>query len=292
MNRQDQLTTRRRTTSSLGIIAIGSAALMLMSSGTASAAVPGLELHRSTSANNSTSKSTTAACPSGKTLTGVGGDITGGAGAVVIDDLASNAARTQNLTTGYEVEPSASQWYLHSYAICADPLAGGVRIVASTPSNGTDLKSVTARCPAGTQLTGASGQINGAVGNVVMDDLRPNGAVPNGVTVTGAEIDPEASWSATAIALCANPLPGLVRVTATSASNSSNKSATATCPRGKKLVGLGGELNGATGEVVIDDYRPSEFLTGATVTGNEAVDLDGAFGGNWTVTAYAICATA
>jgi hypothetical protein len=125
-----------------------------------------------------------------------------------------------------------------------------------------------------------------------MDDLRPNGSPPNGVTVTGAEIDPEASWSATAIALCANPLPGLERVTSTSASNSSNKSATATCPAGKVLVGLGGELIGASGEVVIDDYTPNEFLTSATVTGNEAVDLDGAYAGNWSVTAYAICATA
>ena len=86
-------------------------------------------------------------------------------------------------------------------------------------------------------------------------------------------------------------MPGLERVASTSVSNSSNKSATATCPAGKSLVGLGGELSGASGEVVIDDYTPNELLTSATVTGNEAIDLDGAYAGNWTVTAYAICAT-
>lgn len=199
--------------------------------------------------------------------------------------------RARRTSPRYEIQPFAANWYLHSYAICANPLAGATRVVASTVTDGTDLKSVTARCPVGTQLTGASGQITGATGNVVMDDLRPNGNPPNGVTVTGAEIDPEASWSATAIALCANPLPGLERVSATSASNSSNKSVTATCSAGKKLVGLGGEISGGSGEVVIDDYTPSEFLTSATVTGNEAVDLDGAYPSNWTVTAYAICAT-
>jgi hypothetical protein len=260
--------------------------------GTALAAVPNLEQHRSTSLNNSLSKSTTAACPAGRTLTGVGGDISGAGGRAVIDDLAANATRTANLTTGFEVEPFAGNWFLRSYAMCASPLAGATRVTASTATNGTDGKSITSTCPAGTQLTGASGQINGGFGNVVMDDLRPNGNPPTSVTVTGFEVDPDSSWSATAIAICANPLPGLQRVVVTSASNSVNKSATAICPAGKKLVGLGGQLDAALGEVVIDDYTPSELLTSATVTGNEAVDIDGAFAGNWSVTAYAICATA
>lgn len=290
MNTSAERRTRRQL-SGLTLVTVGVCAVVLTTATTAWSAVPNLELHRSTSANNSSSKGTSAACPAGRTLTGVGGDITGAGGAVVIDDLMANVARTENLTTGYEVEPTGASWYLHSYAICASPLAGATRVEVSTVSNGTDIKSATARCPVGTQLTGASGLLTGAVGNVVMDDLRPNGNPPNGVTVTGDEIDPELSWSATAIALCANPLPGLERVTATSPSNSSNKSVTATCPAGKKLVGLGGEISGGLGEVVIDDYTPSELLTRATVTGSEAIDLDGAYAGNWTVTAYAICAT-
>jgi hypothetical protein len=273
------------------LVLVAGVVAVTISAGTAWGAVPNLELHRSTSANNSLTKSTNAACPSGRTMTGVGGDVTNAGGAVVIDDLSANSSRTQNLTTGYEVEPLAANWYLHSYAICASSLAGATRITAATATDGNDAKAVTATCPAGTLLTGASGLITGGVGNVVMDDLRPNGNPASSVTVTGYEIDPDTSWSATAIALCAAPLPGLERVVSTSVNNSSNKSATATCPAGKKVIGLGGEIGGATGEVVIDDYTPNDILTSVTVTGNEAVDIDGPYAGNWTVTAYAICAT-
>jgi hypothetical protein len=255
------------------------------------AAVPNIELHRSTSANTSLSKSTVVACPSGRTLTGVGGDITGATGAVLIDDLEPNTTRTQNTVTGNEIGSPSGNWFLHSYAICASPLAGATRVTASTATNDVDGKSVTASCPAGTRLTGAAGRINGGFGNVVMDDLRPVGNPATSVTVTGFEVNPDTSWSATAFALCANPLVGQVTVTAISASNSSNKSITVSCPAGRKVTGLGGEIAGASGEVVINAYRPNELLSAVTVTAVEALDLDGAFTGTWTVRAYAVCAT-
>ncbi len=259
--------------------------------GVSAAAVPNIELHRSTSANTSAAKSTVEACPAGRTLTGVGGDINGASGAVLIDDLTPNSTRTQNTVTGYEAAPFAGNWYLHSYAICASPLAGATRVTATTATNGTDGKSITAFCPAGTRLTGAAGNITGGAGNVVMDDLRPNGSPATSVTVTGFEVNSDASWSARAYALCANPLVGQVRVTAVSATNSVNKSVTVTCPAGRKVTGLGGEISGGVGEVVIDDYTPNEFLTSVSVTGTEARDLDGVYLGNWSVRAYALCAT-
>ena len=42
-------------------------------------------------------------------------------------------------------------------------------------------------------------------------------------------------------------ITGLERASATSPSNSSNKSVTATCPAGKRVVGAGGQLDGALG---------------------------------------------
>lgn len=255
------------------------------------AAVPNLELHRSTSTTTSAGKSTVEACPSGRTLTGVGGDINRANGGVLIDDLSPNAARTQNTVTGAEVSAFSGSWYLHSYGICASGLAGATRVTASSATNGTDGKMVTASCPAGTRLTGAAGDVSGGGGNVVMDDLRPNGNPATSVTVTGYEVNPDASWSVRAIALCANPLVGQTRQTAVSVSNSVNKSVTVSCPAGRKVTGLGGEIDGARGEVVIDDYTPNESLTSVTVTAFEALDLDGAFTGNWSVRAYALCAT-
>ncbi|MGC5306656.1 hypothetical protein [Micromonospora zamorensis] len=87
-------------------------------------------------------------------------------------------------------------------------------------------------------------------------------------------------------------VPGLVRIAATSVSNSSDyHSVTATCPAGKVLTGTGYELNGVTGEGVVDDLRPN----GGVATAPTAVTVGAyeteAFAGNWSVTAYAICAT-
>jgi hypothetical protein len=93
-----------------------------------------------------------------------------------------------------------------------------------------------------------------------------------------------------AYAICANPLPGLQRVVATGVSNSlTGSGATAFCPAGKKLVGTGGELTAALGQVTMDDIVPNAALTSLTITGFE--DGSGT-AANWTTDAYAICATA
>ena len=68
----------------------------------------------------------------------------------------------------------------------------------------------------------------------------------------------------TAYAICANPLPGLVRVATASVSDSSDfHSVTATCPVGKVLTGTGYQLNGVTGEGVVDDFRPNGGVASA-----------------------------
>jgi hypothetical protein len=101
------------------------------------------------------------------------------------------------------------------------------------------------------------------------------------------------NWSVTGYATCANPLPGLVRISATSASNSTDfRSITATCPAGKQLTGTGYEINGATGEAVVDDLRPN----GGPAIAPTAVTIgsyeEDAYASNWSAIAYAICATA
>jgi hypothetical protein len=82
---------------------------------------------------------------------------------------------------------------------------------------------------------------------------------------------------------------GLTRTTATSATNSVNKSHTVMCAAGKKVLGGAGRIDGAPlGEV---------GLTTATVVGNgagfkvsAAEDANGTTA-NWSVTAIAFCAT-
>ena len=83
-------------------------------------------------------------------------------------------------------------------------------------------------------------------------------------------------------------VPGLNLVTENSGPPNSAPvhEATVECPEDQALLGLGGKTNGGGGQVVLDALAAR---TGdeATVRGHE--DQTG-FGGDWSVTAYAICA--
>ena len=128
-----------------------------------------------------------------------------------------------------------------------------------------------------------------AAGEMLFDDIVPNAAL-TAVTVTVTE-DGDGTddlWSVDAYAVCANPPPGLQRVSASSSSDTEEFNlATATCPAGKNLLGTGVELGGGNGRVTIDDLRPNAALTANTVAGIETE-----FGNptDWNVTAHAICA--
>jgi len=125
-------------------------------------------------------------------------------------------------------------------------------------------------------------------GDVILDDFRVNSALS---TVTALAIEGEAGysdpWIMGAFGICADPPAGLERVSATSPFDSSNKSVTAPCPAGKRVLGTGAEINAGSGEVVLDDVRPNPGLTAVTVQALE--DGTGKAGG-WSVTATAICA--
>lgn len=75
----------------------------------------------------------------------------------------------------------------------------------------------------------------------------------------------------------------------TSPLTSQSKSVTVPCPAGTRVTGAGGRIDGAAGQVVLDDVRPSADLTSVTV--NALEDETGTTAG-WTVTAIAMCTTA
>jgi hypothetical protein len=152
----------------------------------------------------------------------------------------------------------------------------------------SDDKSITASCPAGRQVLGAGGSVLEGFGQVIFDDLTP-AANLGSVTVKGVEDETGAPslWKAQAVAICATPPAGLVRVAATSPLNSSNKSVTATCPAGKRVLGTGADINAGNGQVGIDDMRPDPGLTAVTV---QALEDETGQAGPWNVTAHAICA--
>jgi hypothetical protein len=81
-------------------------------------------------------------------------------------------------------------------------------------------------------------------------------------------------------------VPGLERVVGQSEFNSVNvKAQGAPCTPGKRLLGMGGDINNGLGQVEMDRLRPGLF--GSTVIAVE--DQDGTTN-NWFVRTYSICA--
>jgi hypothetical protein len=110
------------------------------------------------------------------------------------------------------------------------------------------------------------------------------------VTVLGHEHTPTPdSWQDRASAVCADPLPGLVRVFTSSAASSANsETATASCPVGTVLTGTGAETLSSGGQGAAESIEPNRFINGVTVRATEISPTSL----NWTATAFAICATA
>jgi len=84
---------------------------------------------------------------------------------------------------------------------------------------------------------------------------------------------------------------GPLRIASTSAANSINKTQTATCPAGRKVLGGAGRIDGAAaaGEVGLVTAMPTANGSGYTVSAAE--DANGT-AGTWSLTAIAFCAPA
>jgi hypothetical protein len=81
-------------------------------------------------------------------------------------------------------------------------------------------------------------------------------------------------------------LAGLEIVTLESVNSSANtKQLNVSCPGSKKVVGGGANLNGAEGDVAVDESNPGD----ATSWHAKGVEVNGTLN-SWKLTAYAICA--
>ncbi len=262
-------------------------------SGSAQAAVPGLVRISNSVTGTADFQSVTATCGAGDVLVGAGYQVTGATGEVIVDDFVPTLGPPGSVFVGaYEADPDyLPNWTLTAFAICADPLPGLVLVSDTSISNSID-KSVAVSCPAGTVSLSAAYQVNGATGEVAINFLRPTVA---GATVSGFEEDLFGlNWTLTAFAICANPPPGLLHITAGNpiADSLDFDSAPAACPPGRVLLGLGFQFSGASGEVVVDDFLPDGGPAAApdqaTIGGYEADGL----ATDWTMTAVGVCATA
>ncbi|MFK4088497.1 hypothetical protein ACI2LF_30570 [Kribbella sp. NPDC020789] len=255
----------------------------------AHAAVPDLTLVSKTSGPSSdASQSATAECPGGSSILGAGGEVVGGRGQATLSTYTQIEREWGSAQAGEDADGTANSWSLTSYAICtSDPIRQSVSQFSAYDSAAE--KAVTVRCPAGTVTTSAGASTSDG-GRLVLDDAVPSADLTSvTVDVFESQAGRTDSWSANASARCGAALPGLQRVAATSPTDSAtNKSVTATCPTGKKVVGTGHEIANGKGQVLLDDVVPSPDLTSVRAEAFE--DQDGT-PNNWSITAYAVCAT-
>lgn len=180
----------------------------------------------------------------------------------------------------------------------ATPAAAAVGTVTvdsdSQPNVGGDgVETVTAECPANAALIGAGWSVNArviadeVVPDVVAGTVRVEGRIPDGGPAF-------ANWSVTAKAICATGVTNVVRAQGPSGYDSSSpKNAVATCPFGKKVVGIGYQIGTfAPGQVHVTSVVPTADTVTVTAYEDDNGAVDAA-GNNvdWDVTAYAVCAT-
>jgi hypothetical protein len=145
----------------------------------------------------------TVTCPPGKRVVGAGGTVTP---QVVLDDVRPNASLTTVTATGYEDEAGDPlDWLIHADAVCANPPPGLELVSAASPVDSSN-KRINASCPVGKNLLGTGAEIDGGLGQVVLDHVTPDAGLRT-ATVTGLEDETghTPAWSLRSYAICASP---------------------------------------------------------------------------------------
>ncbi|AVT29715.1 hypothetical protein C6361_09680 [Plantactinospora sp. BC1] len=253
-------------------------------------AVPGLVLKVTGGPSNSGWKTTNAQCPPGTTVLGGGGRIVNGDGQVTMDTMLPLVGGEAYSVTGREDgDGYGNSWSITTSALCAPAPAGLETRTQFSDHDSNVGKTMEVECPPGKKVLGLGAEMSGGLGRVVIDDLRPSADL-TGMTVTGMEDggpDHLGKWTMVGKAICATPPAGLVRVTGFGILDSQTpKTATARCPEGKRVHGVGGEIDNGQGEVRMTAMWANSSTT-VTVTGAEE---EGGYGNSWAVKAYAICA--
>jgi hypothetical protein len=154
------------------------------------------------------------------------------------------------------------------------------------PASSETTRSAAAACPAGKRVVGTFAFTSGAPRDVVITALIPTGAGAIGLAREDQD-GTAANWSLTVQIVCAAPIAGLTTVSTLSATNSSNKQVTVSCPAGTKLYASGWNLTDSGGQVLLNQVSQAADLTSVSITGME--DQDG-YAADWRLTTYGICA--
>jgi hypothetical protein len=256
----------------------------------AAADIPNRDVVDASTAPSVANKAVTASCDPGQQIIGTGAWVAGGGGDVRITEMRpgvnSQGIYYLYVAAAVDEDGTSNTWSLHASAICAAPLPGLEIVPAtSTPASDPANPSISARCTGARKLLGAGYKINDGFGQVGIDDFR---VFSGSVAAVAREDDTgfATSWSVTAYAICADPLPGLQIVERIGAFQSDYvNTVNARCPDGQKITGGGGMIEGGLGQVILEDLTNESDRY--TVT---AFEDDNGWSSTWRVYAYAICA--
>jgi hypothetical protein len=116
--------------------------------------------------------------------------------------------------------------------------------------------------------------------------MRQSGALTSLFALTVTVVAGAAGALAGPAAPAAASVPGIENLVHSTLATSSDKTATITCPDGKKVIDAGGYIQGGGGKVIMDDVFPDPNLNFVNVTGLET----DSYGGSWSAVASVTCA--
>ncbi|MDP4505912.1 hypothetical protein [Nonomuraea turcica] len=283
------LTVRKRAIL-VTLLVMPAAAGMTVLANPSSADVPDLEFVEQSTGYDSDDKGIDVTCPDGKRVLGVGADLDGARGKVVIDQVVPTTYSVNAYAYEYGSRyntGTGDDWRLRVWAFCGNP--HGATVISSRESNfdPDDSKVVTAPCPAGYDVLGSGAQLDGARGEVVIDEMIPSAT---SVAVGAIEDDRglNANWKIRAYAICAENRPAGLEIVSRDGdgpiTSDDNDSTYAHCP-GKQALGSGFDIMDGGGETGIEKLIPGSD----TVVTTAVEDWDGN-SRDWFVRAYVICA--
>ncbi|HEV2782257.1 MAG TPA: hypothetical protein VGX25_22940 [Actinophytocola sp.] len=181
-------------------------------------------------------------------------------------------------------------------------------VPATTAFNSSSPKIAVAVCPPGMAVLGGAAELTGGAGQVLIESAFPLhnlGALQYQFVVKAREdlTGTDSSWSVTAGAYCTDDTVPMYVSAPSSHDSTPIKDVEVECPRGTKVVGMGGQVSTSDGSqpaptvgdlpdprVVFQGFSVNQDLNTVTARATEQSGaLGGAVPGNWSVTAVAAC---
>lgn len=206
-------------------------------------------------------------------------------------------------------------WRLRAVLLVVGVGLAGVQVLATTPASaaaglqtvtgiqkvsspliGPNSQDKTARatCPDGKRVISGGGIAQASAADqtkVQLTQLQPVHPTsgPDFFEVSANEVSPgiTSNWTLLMFAICADPISGLHIVSAPSFNRA--QSMQALCPVGEVTLGGGGRIDTSLGHIGISMASPTDF-DGSRFQLDVSIDDFVAFNGDWTLTAYAVCA--